>query len=103
MAETEAHTIHAQGHTAEARDNAAQTQLAEGKEAKEKIVAAAKERDKWRPTPTQEENDLAKLGQTVMNKQDDGSGPDPYAARAMEAGHGAGYQTRTMTPHERRH
>ena len=47
-------------------------------------------------------NDLAKLGQTVMNKQDDGSGPDPYAARAMEAGSGAGYQTRTMTPHERR-
>lgn len=28
------------------------------------------------PTPTQEENDLARLGQHVMDKEDDGSAPD---------------------------
>jgi hypothetical protein len=87
---------------AETANEAVQAQLAESNEAKEKIVAAAKERDRWRPTPTQEENDRAKLGEHVMEKQDDGSGPDSYAARAIEAGPGAGYQTRTMTPHERR-
>lgn len=30
------------------------------------------------PTATQAENDLAALGQTVFNKQPDGSPPDPY-------------------------
>ena len=30
-----------------------------------------------RPTPTQEENDLARMGEDVAEKEDDGSGPDP--------------------------
>jgi hypothetical protein len=36
--------------------------------------AAMKRMDESRPTPTQEENDLAKLGVHVDQKQDDGSG-----------------------------
>ena len=33
--------------------------------------------DSSQPTPTQEENDLAKMGVDVPVKEDDGSGPDP--------------------------
>jgi hypothetical protein len=57
-----------------------------------------------KPTPTQEENDKAALGEHVLQKEDDGSGPDLFAeaneqARAqqvkhMEAGKPATYQTR---------
>lgn len=36
--------------------------------------AAMKRMDESRPTPTQEENDMAKLGILVDQKQDDGSG-----------------------------
>ena len=36
--------------------------------------AAMKRMDESKPTPTQEENDLAKLGIPVEQKQDDGSG-----------------------------
>ena len=36
--------------------------------------AAMKRMDESRPTPTQEENDLARLGVVVDPKQDDGSG-----------------------------
>jgi hypothetical protein len=32
-----------------------------------------------KPTPTQDENDRAKMGEDVATKEDDGSGPDPTA------------------------
>jgi hypothetical protein len=38
-------------------------------------LEAMKRMDSSQPTPTQEENDLAKLGIAVDDKQDDGSGP----------------------------
>ena len=53
-----------------AANEAVQAQLAESNEAKEKIGAAAKERDRWRPTPTQEENDRAKLGEVAVLFED---------------------------------
>lgn len=35
------------------------------------------------PTPTQRENDLAKVGALdIDDKEDDGSGPDPFSAEA---------------------
>jgi hypothetical protein len=40
---------------------------------------------KGRPTPTQEENDRAKLGEHVLEHEDDGSGPDPHADANAEA------------------
>jgi hypothetical protein len=55
------------------------------------------------PTPTQEENDLAATGQHVMNKEDDGSGPDPGLSTADVTRHveaakpSPGYQTRQAT------
>lgn len=79
--------------------------------------AAAMERmDGSQPTPTQRENDLARLGHPVMEKEDDGSGPDrePNTAlsaaeqkrqadeakrrTAKPAGDGAPYSTRETKP-----
>jgi hypothetical protein len=65
---------------------------------------------KSKPTPTQEENDKASLGEHIKEHADDGSGPDPHAPGAQTkesrpASSGGGYQTRqarpapTPTPH----
>jgi hypothetical protein len=69
---------------------------------------AAKKLDAMRPTPTQEENDKAKLGQNVDEKEDDGSGPDPHALAQATPRHqerhseakpaAAAYQTRQVKP-----
>lgn len=71
---------------------------------------AMRRQNESQPTPTQQENDLARLGQHVMEKEDDGSGPDPTALsaeeqkklrerRAAEAGAGsAPYRTRAAAP-----
>jgi hypothetical protein len=65
------------------------------------------ERMKGKPTPTQEENDRAALGEHVLEKEDDGSGPDPNnLAQNVRAEHktveakkpSAQYQTRQATP-----
>ena len=52
---------------------AARRQLALDKEAREKTAAEYAERMKGKPTPTQEENDLAALGAHVHEKEHDGS------------------------------
>jgi hypothetical protein len=44
-----------------------------------------RKQDESRPTPTQEENDLARLGHPVMDKEDDGSGPDRVPNPALSA------------------
>jgi hypothetical protein len=50
---------------------------------------------KYRPTPTQEENDRFALGEGFPEHADDGSGPDPYATKHTEAKKpSGGYQTR---------
>ena len=64
-----------------------------------------------KPTPTQAENDLAAQGQTVMNKEPDGSAPElsPHEqtemkTRAMQPEPQqatAGYQTRMARPSPR--
>ena len=61
-----------------AQNEAAKKQLAENKKASDKSKAASQEASKGKPTPTQEENDLAALGAHVNEKEDDGSGPDPH-------------------------
>lgn len=71
--------------------------LAEDKARRDK----AKERVTGKPTPTQEENDLAMLGAHVHEKAPDGSPPDRYLSRALQADKpapGGGYQTRTGQP-----
>jgi sRNA-binding protein len=91
-------------HTAAAKKHADETRkkLKEDRDAREK---ASKERAKTagdtKPTPTQEENDLAASGVYIEEHEDDGSGPDPNAPatkdKQMAADKPGGYQTRTAS------
>jgi hypothetical protein len=75
---------------------AAKKQLATEREVSDKSRAEYAERMKGKPTPTQEENDLAILGAPVVEKEDDGSGPEVHT-RSVEAEApkpAATYQTR---------
>ena len=58
---------------------AARKRLADDKAERERAArdAGVGEVDETKPTPTQEENDLAKMGATVMDKEEDGSDPEP--------------------------
>ena len=73
----------------------------------QKVQEAAREKDlkmpdDVKPTPTQEENDLAKLGAHITEHEADGSPvqPHPFAAKQSEAGKpsGGGYTTREARP-----
>ena len=60
--------------------------LGEERQAREKASKDhAKAAGEVKPTPTQEENDLAASGVYVAEKEDDGSGPDPNSPEAKEA------------------
>jgi hypothetical protein len=77
---------------------AAKKAVAEEQKAAEKSRAEYAERTKGKPTPTQEENDLAMHGAHILEHEDDGSGPDPHAKNLeAEKPHGKpqNYQTRT--------
>jgi len=85
---------------------AAKKRLAEERKASDKSRADYAERMKGKPTPTQEENDLAVLGATFTEHEDDGSGPDPhnFSPKHLEAEKPSAsrYQTRqahTTTSH----
>ena len=52
--------------------------LAEERKVSDRSRAEYTERMKGKPTPTQEENDLAMLGARILEHEDDGSGPDPH-------------------------
>jgi hypothetical protein len=68
---------------------AAKKKLAEDRAARDKASKeAAKTASETKPTPTQEENDLAAMGVPVAEHEADGSGPDPNVpqAKQMEAG-----------------
>ncbi|HEU0113922.1 MAG TPA: hypothetical protein VFQ80_04570 [Thermomicrobiales bacterium] len=70
--------------------------LAESKDARAEQDKQRAERLKGKPTPTQEENDLIKLG-GHPELEDDGSGADPnnFSQKSLEAKKpGGGYQTR---------
>jgi hypothetical protein len=56
---------------------AAKEQLSKDAEARKKQnEETAKRVEQSKPTPTQEQNDLARRGADVVEKQDDGSGPE---------------------------
>ena len=85
---------------------AAKKKLADDKAAREKAGAdRAKTASETKPTPTQEENDLAAMGVPVTEHEDDGSGPDPNVPQAKDAPHNkqmeaakpkaGGYQTKS--------
>jgi hypothetical protein len=82
-------------------NEAAKKQLAEDRKVTEKSKQEFIERTKGKPTPTQEENDLAVLGAHFAEHEPDGSDLDPgvTANKALEAKKpGAPYQTRQATP-----
>jgi hypothetical protein len=61
-------------------------------------------RTKGKPTPTQEENDLAVCGAHILEHEADGSDPDPLGQpnKSLDpAPKQGGYQTRAETPHTR--
>jgi len=79
--------------------DAAKKQAADEKAARDKKQAEQRTAATGKPTPTQEENDRRALGEAFPEHEPDGSGPDPYAARQVEAKPGGGgYQTRAQTP-----
>ena len=65
----------------------AKEQLAKSKELRTKIVEETEKTTNAKPTPTQEENDRAKLGEDVSPKEPDGSGPSPefHVTKVVEA------------------
>jgi hypothetical protein len=89
----------------------ARRQLEENNRIVEESRRQYAERMRGKPTPTQDENDRAALGEHVLEKEDDGSGPDPNnlpqnaprrtaeEQKAAEARRpSATYQTRAATP-----
>ena len=89
----------------EAAAAAAKETLAKQNEERKKANEEAETRmASSRPTPTQEENDLARLGAPPEQKEDDGSGPEPkwVLTRQVEAtttpAQKGSYQTRSSTP-----
>ena len=80
----------------------AQKQLAEERKAVERLHAEFAQRTKGKPTPTQEENDLAALGAHILEHEDDGSGPHPHETKSLEAERShakpQNYQTRAHRP-----
>ena len=80
----------------------AKEQVKKGTEAKAKSVEEAYAHQA-KPTPTQEENDLAALGVPFDEHEDDGSGPEPEfrmtRTRQSEPGKPASsYTTRSAEP-----
>ena len=83
------------------RTAAAKEQVAKSTEERTKLVAEATKMMEAKPTPTQEENDLDRLGAGPDRHADDGSGPEFKSTRTrhMEAQpSGGGYQTRAPRP-----
>ena len=72
-----------------------------GKALREKSYAEYEQRMKGKPTPTQDENDRANLGEHVMEKEHDGSEEQPGAVKkaseAAPSSGAGGYQTRQTT------
>lgn len=86
----------------QAKEQHAKEQLKKGAEAKQKSVEAANPSG-VKPTPTQEENDLAALGVPLDTHEDDGSGPEPEfrigRTKQSEAKpSGSSYSTRGAAP-----
>lgn len=57
----------------------------EGEELKKKQAEQYAKMAKAKPTPTQDENDRAKLGEVIKEHEDDGSGPDPFTEQNQKS------------------
>jgi hypothetical protein len=82
----------------------AKQDLETGRTVKAESMKQFAERTKGKPTPTQEENDEARLGKYFSEHEADGSDPDPSGAvtKHMESKPGGSYATRqTQATHTR--
>jgi hypothetical protein len=79
---------------------AAKKRLADERAARDKAnEQQAKTAAGTKPTPTQEENDLAAMGVHLMEHEHDGSAdPNEPQTKQAEAGKRGSYQTRATTP-----
>jgi hypothetical protein len=80
---------------------AAKAELELGKEARARSMEEFAARTKGKPTPTQEENDEARLGKHFVEHEADGSDPDPNnlaVHKQLESGKGGAYRTRQAKP-----
>jgi hypothetical protein len=86
------------------KNEAAKAQLAASQEAQAKTREGQEAAAGSKPTPTQEENDLAKLGAYVPEHEPDGSPEQPPGPQAKQetrhlgADRPGGYQTRAARP-----
>lgn len=87
------------------QEQAAQAAYAEDQKVLAESRAQYHERMKGKPTPTQKECDLIKLGMPIPNKEADGAGPEvvytPMGMRPVEgraASGGSGYTPRRPAP-----
>lgn len=79
---------------AEELSEAAKQELAAGKEARERSFKEFTEKTQGKPTPTQDENDRAKLGEHITEHEPDGSPEDPGGGSPLQRERGG--QTRAM-------
>jgi hypothetical protein len=86
---------------------AARQRIADSKEIVEQSRAEYADRMKGKPTPTQEENDLAAEGAHILEHEHDGSDPDPHVeartarsktSEAKKPATQGSYQTRQAAP-----
>ncbi len=82
---------------------AAHQRIADAKEASDRSRAEYADRMKGKPTPTQQENDLAAEGAHILEHEHDGSDPDPHVVATKKSSEakkptGGQYQTRQATP-----
>jgi hypothetical protein len=79
-----------------AENVAAAKRVAEDKKLSDQSKQEFAERTKGKPTPTQEENDLAAHGAHFHEHEPDGSDPDPNVTKQSEPSKpsSGGYQTR---------
>jgi hypothetical protein len=82
----------------------AKKQYEEEKKVTDRVRADSAARLKGKPTPTQEENDLAALGAHILEHESDGSDLDPgmTTTKHLEASQSRPqtYQTRQQTAHK---
>jgi len=105
MADTHEQSQQARREARKKTQDEARKMVQEQRQEREKATAeAVKRMESTQPTPTQEENDLAKVGVNVDEKEDDGSGETIIERRIVAnqpLGPG-GYETRGMESKEAR-
>jgi hypothetical protein len=76
--------------------NTAEANLAKSNAQKAEVLAAQVEREKWMPTPTQEENDAQAMGMPVEKKPDGSPVEETTEQKARQADEAKKHETRHM-------